>query len=395
MIKKVFRPFWSYDVIKNEEWLSWMAEKGYFLVKINRVTRHFFFQQDVPKKVTYRIGFDKMQGDSLPKGLVEDGWTKVFRSGNWYVTANELEQIKKSPVREGIIKHNRLIMYIFAGILFYLTASALFFLMIFSLMFFSDSPGEVVESPYWIITYLYFASEIVIWALSLYSVIKISKTNKKLLREKGEEPNRVGLDIRKLRKAEEKRLKQTGQLVVKRKFGWMYSPDKLEKWLEDREGLGFNLYRVSKNGTAFYFFKGSPRKMSYCTDYQNIVDESYFDIHKDSGWKCVFNSFSSLQKWTIWSREYSEGEERPQIFSDKSNHLKHAKRIAIAYTCLFLPMVIVYILNIGLSMELMYQQKVNTLQITNMVLFLLLIIMFGSYSVRTWLYYMRLKKQYL
>lgn len=92
-----------------------MAENGYFLVKINRGTRHFFFQQNEPKKVTYRIGYDKMQGDSLSKGLVVEGWTKVLRCGNWYVTANEkhLEQIKTSPIREGIIKHNRIIMYIF------------------------------------------------------------------------------------------------------------------------------------------------------------------------------------------------------------------------------------------------------------------------------------------
>jgi hypothetical protein len=266
--------------------------------------------------------------------------------------------------------------------------------LIFSLIFFSDSPGEVVESPYWIITYLYFAGELVIWALSFYSVIKIYKTNKKLLREKAGELNHVELDKGRQSKSEEKQLKRDGQLVVKRKFGCMYSPDKLEKWLEAMEELGFNLYRVSKIGTIFYFIKGTPRKISYCTDYQNIVDESHFDIHRDSGWKCVFNSYSSLQKWTIWSREYSEGEERPQIFSDKSNHLKHARRIAIAYTCLFLPMVIIYVLNIGLSIEIMIQQKVNTLQITNMVLFFLLIIMFGSYSVRTWLYYMRLKKRY-
>jgi uncharacterized protein YehS (DUF1456 family) len=44
-----------------------------------------------------------------------------------------------------------------------------------------------------------------------------------------------------LSREKEKQLKQSGQMVVKRKFGWMYAPDNLEKWLEKMEELGFNL----------------------------------------------------------------------------------------------------------------------------------------------------------
>ncbi|WP_066064986.1 DUF2812 domain-containing protein [Neobacillus soli] len=397
MIKKVFRPFWSYDVQKTEEWLSSMAEKGYFLIRINRGTRCFFFQQGEPKKLTYRIGYDKMQGEALSKGLLSEGWTKVLQSGNWFVTANEkpLDQIKTSSVREGIIKHNRVIMYIFGGILSYFAITAMIFLSILSVAIFSpDSQVEVVESPYWIFTYIYFGAVLAILTVAIYSVIKIHKNNKNLIREKTNQniDHSKSLLEGRLPKEEEKQLKRSGQMIVKRKLGWMYAPDRLETWLETMELKGLNLYRVSKAGT-FYFVIGHPRHVSYCADYQNIAEESYFDIHREAGWKMVFNSLGSLQKWSIWSREYAENEARPQIYSDKSHQLKHAKRIAITYSCLFLPLIIAYIFNIGFRIEIMSLRGLGKIDIIGMIIMLLAILSFGSYSVRTWLYYWRLKKR--
>jgi len=392
------RPFWSYDVQKTEKWLTHMAEHGYLLVKINRVTRCFFFQKGEPKKLTYRIGFDKMQGESLSRGLIAEGWSKVLRTGNWFVTSNEkqLEQIKTSSVREGIIKHNRIIMYIFGGIVSYFTIMAVLFLFLFGLILFSkDSQGEVVDSPYWIFTSLYFGALIAIFILGLYSVIKIYRTNKKLIYEKVNRNDlyKKTLCTDKFSKAEEKQLKRSGQLIKKRKFGWMYAPDKLEQWLEKMEEQGYNLYHISKTGTTFQFLNGKPRKVSYCADYQNIADESYFDIHRDAGWKSVFASFGSLQKWSIWSREYSENDERPQIYSDKSNQLKHARKIATAYTCLFLPLIVVYMFNLGLGFELIHDNNPDPLRIFTIIVMFLAILSFGSYSIRTWMYYRRLKKR--
>ncbi|WP_246313937.1 DUF2812 domain-containing protein [Paenibacillus foliorum] len=174
----------------------------------------------------------------------------------------------------------------------------------------------------------------------------------------------------------------------------MYAPDKLEKWLEAMEEHGLNLYRVGKTGTVFYFIMGSPRKVSYCADYQNIADEGYFDIHRDAGWKSTFISTSSIQKWTLWSREYSMDEERPQIYSDKSHQLKHAKRIAITYSCMFLPLLIIYILFVVANIYWMSHHSLDKMKIINMTLHVLLILTFGSFSVRTWLYYRRLSKRY-
>lgn len=399
MIKKVCRPFWSYDVQKTEKWLSFMAERGYFLVHINRFTRYFYFHKGEPKKRIYRIGYDKMQGGSLSKGLVAEGWTKLLRCGNWFITVNEksFEQVKFSPVREGIIKHNRVIMYIFTGILIYFAFMLMFFLTMFGIVITSsDSQVEVVESPYWIFTYFYFGAEAACLLLALYSVIKIYKTNKNLTKEKTSCTNTYvvkGLETR-FSKLDERQLKRTGQLLVKRKFSWMYAPDKLEAWLEGLEEKGFNLYRVNRSGNTFYFLKGNPRKVSYCADYQNIGAESYFDIHMESGWKSVFVSRGSLQKWSIWSQEYTEDGTRPQVYSDKSTQLKHAKRVAFSYSCLFLPLIIAYSFNLGTIVSLLSVGKIDNTQIYTLIIMFLAIISFGTHTIKIWLYYLRLKKRF-
>ena len=62
----------------------------------------------------------------------------------------------------------------------------------------------------------------------------------------------------------------------------MYAPDKLEHWLEAMEMKGFNLYKVSKTKTIFFFVKAMPRNVKYCVDYQSDVSEDYFNINKDA-----------------------------------------------------------------------------------------------------------------
>ncbi|NEU29239.1 DUF2812 domain-containing protein [bacterium LRH843] len=393
MYKKVFRPFWSYDVEKTEKWLSSMAEKGYYFVKMNRRTRTFFFEQGEPRNFTYRMEYDKMRRE-LPLSLVEEGWRTIFQSGYWSVSKNEkpYEQIKSFPVREGIIKRNRRIMYSFGAIQIYLTVIALFNLTMLGIVLFQEGSINVEESPLWIITYTFLGMAITLWLLSFYSIIEINKSNKQLGSKSSYRPNKTEGG---LRQEEEKKLRHSGLLVVKRKYQWMYSPDKLEKWLEKMEKQGYNLYRVSKRGTAFYFKLGHPRKISFCADYQNSADESYFNIHRDAGWKSVFISRSTFQKWSIWSREYVNGEEKPHIYTDQSDHLKTARKIAVTYSCLFLPLVAIYILNIGFMIEGVNHSGLEKIEVISIILLLFCIIMFGSMSIKTWLYYMRLRRHYV
>lgn len=398
MNKQVFRPFWSYDVKKTESWLSSMAEQGNRFVSLDRRTRRFRFQPDIPAAATYRIGYEKIKSSSLPKALIAEGWNKAGQSGRWSVMVNESppEQLKNYPAREGVIQHNRMVMYILGGILFYFAIMALLFSGVIGLaLFASDSKSTVVESPLWIITYLYMGAVAALLVLAVYSVITLRQTNRSLACEQmhTQVPRNVSPPERRLGKAEEKRLKRSGLMLVRRKFGWMYAPDKLERWLEAMEAQGSNLYRVDKSGTGFYFIKGLPRQMSYCADYQNTANDSYFGIHRDSGWKSCFSSPSSWQKWTLWSREYSMNEAKPEIYSDPSHHLKHARRVTITYAAVFVPFFFIQISNLGLRMELIFRSSITIFQITYIFVFILPVVIFGLFCLKIGLYYLRLRKR--
>src|SRR5690625_1951819 len=117
-MKKIFKPFWTYDVEKTEEWLSSMAEKGYLFVEINTKSRCFVFEEREPQQIIYRIVFDKADEISLPTTLLDNGWKPVRTQRNWHIIANELpiEEVNTFPNREGILKHNRIVMYMFGSV---------------------------------------------------------------------------------------------------------------------------------------------------------------------------------------------------------------------------------------------------------------------------------------
>ncbi|WIV17631.1 DUF2812 domain-containing protein [Paenibacillus polygoni] len=400
---KVYKPFWSYDVQKTEEWLSSMSEKGHELVEINRFTRYFIFRQGEQRKRLYKIGFDKMKQKSLSSFLTRNGWAMILQSGNWYVAANDKpsNEIESYPVRENIIKHNKKIMYLFGSIFIYLTVIVLSYLLI-GLAISSSVQFGFVKSPLWIITFLYAGMGIMLWALSFYSITKIKGSNKRLLgesnyslennhsleniysqesRHKEESPSRDEI----------KRLRRSGEIVVKRRYAWTYEPDKLEKWLETMEEDGLSLYYVGKTGTTFYFKKGTPRKVSYCADYQNYVNEDYYTFHKEAGWKLIYFTSLNLQQWTLWSHEYSRDEKPPQLYSDKFHQLKHAKRVALTYSCLSILIVVVHLLQLEEYSQLLQAENFDISQMVQFLFSILVIFIFGSLTIRTWLYYRRIR----
>ena len=172
-MKKVFRPFWSYDIKKTENWLTSMSLQGYHLVKINRLTRCFYFEEGISKEVIYTIGYDKTY-HTLTSALVDGGWQEIFTDKHWYIIANEkpAEEIKVEPLREGIVNRNRKIMYLFGGILIYLVLSSLIPITILTalLIFGSDGSITIVGSPMWALT---ITTGIGIWAICIYSTIKL------------------------------------------------------------------------------------------------------------------------------------------------------------------------------------------------------------------------------
>lgn len=396
MVEKRFRPFWSFDILRTEKWLADMGEKGFYCNGFNRFTRVFSFHKGEPRKTTYEIGYEKVRDYSLPNALREDGWEKICQNHHWYLMENQKpkNQIKTSSVRESIIKRNRIIYYIFWGILFYFAWTLLLNpLMLSVLVFNEDITVTVVESPLWIITYIGLLISILLCIISIYSIFKIRSSNKKLLDANF---NCIDFDHDHERIQEGKQSEQNGELIKKRKFVWIYEPDKLEKWLENMEAEGYNLVRVGRLGTTFYFIKGKIRTVSYCVEYQNIPNETVFFLHKENGWKNIYSTKSNWQKWTIWAKEYSDGEEKPQIYNEKETHLKAARKISLTYSIMFWPIMLLYayiIIN-EILWALNGDLVLSRIKYVNMVLFVILFLQFGSFTFRTWSYYFRLKKRY-
>lgn len=388
MMRKVFKPFWSYDVEKTENWLSFMAKQGYYFVEMNTKIRQFYFEESTPKEVSFRIEYDKTRAKVLPGAITNAGWSILFSHRNWYVIANEkpFDEIKNSPVREGIIKHNRMVMYVYSGILLYMIVSSLPFIFLVGITMSLGTPVEIVESPFWIITPFIWVMGLAIWVLIIYSTIKLYKTNRRL--ELGTSRQTTGAPSH----AEKKRLRKSGKLIVKRKVGWIYSADKLEKWLVRMEEQGYNLSRISKLGVKFYFIKGAPRKVSYCADYQNTLDQGYFNMHREAGWKLMYTSNAWLSKWAIWSHVYEEGEVPPKLYSDSANMLKHAKRVVITYLSLFVPLVVIYAAIITLNIQTVLRDGMDGTEWMLFIIYILLIIEFGTLLLKSWFYYRRVKK---
>ncbi|MFC3212323.1 DUF2812 domain-containing protein [Planomicrobium okeanokoites] len=388
-MKKIYRPFWSYDVKQTEDWLAEMAAQGLIFTKLNRWTRCFYFQEQEPATRVYRIAYNKMSSSVLPKTLQAEGWEKAGTAGNWEFTFNEQPEsaIKTSPIREGIIKHNRMITYIYYGISFYVAGMLMANISMLASSYRQDGGINIVESPLWILTFIFFAILLGTMVLGIYSIAKITGTNKEL------DGTTDGFwPVDEIDQQGEKELKKAGRWVTKVKFSWMYSPDKMEQWLESMEQRGLNLYRVNKIGTIFHFVKGEPRRIAYSIDYQRGPTESYFAIHREAGWHEEFTSFSNMEKWTIWSKTYGETEERPQLYSDQSSRLKHAKRIALTYTAMFSPLVafyIYFIINIMSSADTIQDRFLWN----SSGMMLLAVLIFGTFIVRIWSYYGRLRKQ--
>ncbi|MGD6993817.1 DUF2812 domain-containing protein [Sutcliffiella horikoshii] len=389
----VTKPLWSYDVQKTEQWLTDQAKVGYHLKELHRFKRGFTFEKGNPKDVTYRIGYDKIKPATLSNTMRNDGWEKVTQSGKWYIIANERPQaeVNTSTSRDAIIMRNNFIFYAFMAILIYITGATLANVaLITTATIASDGNVEVVESPLWIITYTAAALTTAFYVFMVYSVWKIKKTNKALSNENSTTHT---LEEKSLAEVNEKQLKREDILIKRRKFGWMYSPDKLEKWLEQMAAEGNRLHRISKLGTTFYFRKGEPQHIKYSADYQNLSNDTYFEIHRQAGWKDEFSSKGALQKWTIWSKEYEEGETPPALYSDKTHKLKQAKKVALSYTVLFLPLVLMYLFIASVNIGYMFRkEEAWTLHDTNTIMFFICILVFGTFITKTWMYYFRLRR---
>ncbi|MBS4209022.1 DUF2812 domain-containing protein [Bacillus sp. FJAT-50079] len=309
MTKKIIRPFWSYEIDKTEAWLNKMALDGFVFTQLCRKKRQFTFKKQKSTNMSFSIAYN--ESPSLPSPLAQDNWTVYGQYGEWTILANEKEPdlIRTYPARDRLYKRNRLHYYGFGTFLF-LCGTSLFMQFLFLLLTFFIVPDKnitIVASPLWILTAIFGVCVLSIIVTSIISMRKIRAFEKK---------NSMVLPI-----------PHDVKIFKKHRFAWVYSPDRLEAWLEKMALDGKHLVKVGRFGGNFHFIHGKPKRMAYVADYQLSSDPDYFPFHQDNGWIHIFSTNASITKWTIWAKEYAESEEKPQLYYDRQHLLAHAKKV--------------------------------------------------------------------
>ncbi|HVJ48351.1 DUF2812 domain-containing protein [Desulfitobacterium sp.] len=383
MIKKVIRPFWSLDVMKTETWLSEMASSGYRLNKVNFMTREFIFEDDKQRTVQYRIVRQKVDLSAASQSLINSQWYSVFTKGKWSILANENEapDLKIFPSRESILKRNLIIKYSIGILLALMSFAQIQSIFLFTAILSPDSYSFL--SPWFIISRLLVASSL------LYIILRVNQSDTKLRMVNSSDltlPKSTILDGK-----TERALRNEGKLLKKVKLAWMYAPDKLEEWLEDMEMKGYNLVRVSWSGNTFYFTKGEPRSIKYCTDYQELVNDSYFEIHKSDGWNMIFTSKQALtiKKYTLWRKEYTD--EEPELYSDNNHILNHARNQCVLYCILYVPIIVLYISILELNLRILSLGKAPSWPM--IIMLSVLVIGLGYFTLQSLGFYLRTRKK--
>lgn len=309
MIKK-WRPFWSYDIEKTEEWLQLMAKEGNRFVGLNRIMRTFTFEHESSEQVQYQIDFDKHQS-SLANRLQEQGWSHAWADGNWRIFENSEADIKLYPSRDNLVRRNRLHSLVLSIISIYYGIQLILPIILLIVILSSTSGTVAVESsPFWSITILYFAQVI--------GVIMLTITMTRKLRAFERKHYDLSLDDQ----------RPIGKTYTKWNPNWMLSPDLTEKWLEKMAQEGYHLVKV--RAPRFVFEKGQPKHVAYALDFQWKASPAYAEMHKSGGWKFVYQTAQSFLKTSIWSKEYKKEEKKPQLTSSIEERKAQKKKVIIA-----------------------------------------------------------------
>ena len=183
--------------------------------------------------------------------------------GKWSILANKNDesQIKIHPSRESLLNRSRIIKYSIGSLLtLWLMMSIMPMLLLTELLFnFNNGSSNVTYMPGAKLSMILI---LLVLILLIYIMIKLNKSDKKLRIENGTDLN-LSFTIPKdtiIDYKAERKLRKDGKAIKKIKLGWFYSPDKTEEWLENMEMKGYNLYRMSRSGTTFYFIEGRTKK---------------------------------------------------------------------------------------------------------------------------------------
>jgi hypothetical protein len=274
-----------------------------------------------------------LQG-SLPRTLEDSGWEKELTEGNWAFLKNSCNGIYAFPSREGVLKRNRIHMYVIS-VLAIMNAISLLSMAMAFIPFLFGYTGEIVRGPLWSITALFALQGIATIVLAFYIYLKLKSFEIEHFEIETDTDMRIGKTFARLR------------------IGWMYAPDLLEKWLSEMAAEGNHLVRVTGSGTRFHFVEGEAENVSYMYDFQPQAAPSYYAIHKSAEWQLKFKSSFTFMKYSLWAKPYKVGEKVPRLTYDKAERKGQVRRIltmnsiTVGYSIAMLTFALWLILDIG------------------------------------------------
>lgn len=324
MAKRVFRPFWSYDVIATEQWLDDMAASGLLLQSANLKKRVFTFIKAEPQKIIYRIDYDK-DGRGLSQTLTGCGWEAVATSRQWVIYANKDTEVTLFPQRDRVIAKIRSLAQLSVILLGFVGVFLLISTGITAFAIWGSGKAEYVPAPYPILDcFPYFIMILNIFFLTwvIYTFIKTRKSLKHFSAASGfsVDPTLVDLPNQWVQIPGDLSI-----LIKKKKLFWIYNLEQTMDWLETQASKGHLLKHIRNN--SFFFEKNEPKHLKYFFDTQQSINEGYFDIHLKSGFNLLHDSRLQFGRLILWSKQYSPGEPAPKMYTDKKEHLASARRL--------------------------------------------------------------------
>ncbi|MBK3494647.1 DUF2812 domain-containing protein [Viridibacillus sp. YIM B01967] len=366
-----WRPLWSYRIDETEQWLAEMAQGGLQLTNIQRFSRVFQFEKELPAETTYQIQYDKSA--QLPKTLQNNGWQEVVKAKRWQIVKNEQSSVSLFPSRDGVIKRNRFHMYIWSIFAFIGTWQLL---MLFALLITSFFiAGERQTTPFWwmgpLVIVLFNTSVI---SLTIFQYRQVKRLENKYFKTSVDQ------------------VKVVGRTFKKWKRTWTYFPKMTEQWLMNMAEQGNRLVKVK--GFFFTFEEGPKERASYVCELRWRVAPSYFEMHKEAGWQLKFKSSGGFWTCIIWARSYEEGEKVPRLSYDAVEEKRQSFRAYLMNSTVFILLLALISMNLWLNIT-KYEIDGGAVQKTMILIFTLSGLVFAWLLIKiTYTYFIKERKLY-
>lgn len=384
MVKKCM-PLWFFDVIRTEKRLETLSVHGLAVTDFSPLTGVFTLEEGEKKQVRYRI----CKGQSMPKGLASSGWRLAAAKDKYYIAVNDDPDIKAVPDYRSWKTANRIILF------------ALFLIMCFTFGYCLGatigSEGEVLKE---LASHGEFIAYLTVSLVTLAIFIYFLTVNRKFVKYE-KDLGLTGMGAIKtipkenftLTPEEEKKMLKSGEMIKKAPIGWFYAPDRAEEMVQDMAEKGWKFYRFNPMGTVFHFIKSDPCRLRFVVDYQNEASDEYFAAALDDGWKLEFTSAVRMGSFIVWSKEYAEGEEIPEFYSDKADSINRARRTALI---MGFPMVLFAALFVFFAVSIfgMNGGIPDDVGIFLCIAYLIIAAEYSIFGIKSIGYYLRIRKKY-